>query len=76
MVNLYSLLYCEKFDKRCQWLRCSPPPLSFRHCLGEILYTFLNALEKWSWFGYPTAFPMSATDKSVSFKSSAALVMR
>ncbi len=46
MVNLYSLLYCEKFDKRCQWLRCSPPPLSFRHCLGEILYTFLNALEK------------------------------
>ena len=24
---------------------------SLRHCLGEIPYTFLNALEKCSWFG-------------------------
>ena len=27
------------------------PPFSFRHCLGEIPYTFLNALEKCNWFG-------------------------
>ena len=49
---------------------------SYLHFLGEIPYTFLKALEKCSWFGYPTAFPISPTDKLVSFKSSAAFVMR
>lgn len=52
------------------------PPCPFLHSLGETPYTPLNALEKCSGFGYPTAFPTSPTDSVVSFRSSVALIIR
>ena len=30
----------------------------FLQLLGEMPYTFLKALEKWSWLGYPIAAPI------------------